>query len=75
MLVCVCVCVVCDAGMSAIDCNSVVNLSQSVDVSNYYIYEGPFGRISSSYVSKDGQVVEVTNPGMITIYCMFLISR
>lgn len=49
--------------MSAIDCNSVVDLSQSVDVSNYYIYDGAFGRMSSSYVSKDGQVVEVTNPG------------
>ena len=50
------------------DCSSIVNLSQSLDVSQYYIYEGMFGRISSEYIKLvDGSIKEVADPGTITI--------
>ena len=40
-----------------------VFMSDYLDVSQYYIYTGVHGRISSSYVQNEGDIAEVPNPG------------
>ena len=56
-------------GMGEIFCDSnEVYLDEYIDVSEYYIYDGVTGRMTSKYVERDGEIVEVDDPGE-TLFC------
>ena len=42
----------------------IVYMSDYLDISQYYVYEGVQGRVTSKYLKNpDGGVIEVENPG------------
>lgn len=46
-------------GMEEVDCSNVVDLSQYLDTSEFAVYDGVQGRLSSSYTyTPDGEVTE-----------------
>ena len=52
------------AGMGELFCDSnEVYLNEFANVSDYYIYEGVTGRMTSKYVQRDDVIVEVDDPG------------
>lgn len=56
--------------MEELDCSNYngryVVLDNYLNISNYYIYDGVGGRISSKYYKgPDGEILENPDPGMI----------
>ena len=50
--------------MSEIFCeDKTVYMDDYLNVSQYYIYPGEFGRITSEYVERNGQIVETPGVG------------
>ena len=50
--------------MGELFCNKDVVLEDYVDVSNYYVYDGLMGRISSKYIeNEDGEIEETPEGG------------
>ena len=55
------------AGMSEVECDHQVALSDYIDVDKYYLYTGQKGRITSQYIEdSDGNIVDNPNPGTNT---------
>ena len=50
--------------MGELFCNKDVVLEDYVDASNYYVYDGLMGRISSKYIeNEDGEIEETPEGG------------
>ena len=49
--------------MGELFCDKEVYLEDYINVTNYYIYEGVTGRISSKYIEVDGEIVEQAGGG------------
>ena len=54
--------------MGELFCNKDVVLEDYVDVSNYYVYDGLMGRISSKYIeNEDGEIEETPEGGRLGV--------
>ena len=64
------------AGMAPIDCSRTVKLPERFPddtIYDYYIYSGPFGRVTSQYKYDFGEIVHVENGGSLS--CTLLYSH
>lgn len=52
--------------MAEQSCSKVVTLSDYINVTDYYVYEGPCGRLSAAYKMTGANITEVPNPGTCT---------
>ena len=49
--------------MQEVVCDQSISLHEYLDVNNYHIYDGASGRVTSTRVYQDDEIVAVDDPG------------